>query len=302
MDAARNRLNIVILDACRNNPFARSFRSTQKGLATTDAPGGTLIAYATAPGSVASDGTGRNGLYTQELLKYMKQPNLNILQVFMKVRAAVRSQTQGKQVPWESSSLERDFYFSSIASETGAAKNTPPPVLDPVAIELSFWESIKNSNDVDDYKAYLDKYPNGSFTSLARNKLRSLEASAKSTAPNTTPPAQPKSHAENPKGNERETIIGDPISGVWDGKYGPGAFPFLLKLKLQGNNVSGEHILGGVSSSVVNGKWTGTELEFTTLHNNSRIKMVATLTSGSLIGKKYIDGNTTPLEWSAVKK
>jgi hypothetical protein len=113
METARNQLNIVILDACRNNPFARSFRSAQRGLASIDAPGGTLIAYATAPGSVASDGAERNGLYTQQLLKYMLIPELSIEQVFKQVRVAVRSQSQGKQIPWESSSLERDFYFSS---------------------------------------------------------------------------------------------------------------------------------------------------------------------------------------------
>ncbi len=68
MEQAKNRVNVVILDACRNNPFARSFRSASRGLASVTAPGGTLIAYATAPGSVAADGGARNGLYTQELL------------------------------------------------------------------------------------------------------------------------------------------------------------------------------------------------------------------------------------------
>lgn len=111
MTNAANRTNIVILDACRNNPFARSFRSAAKGLASIDAPSGTLIAYATAPGSVASDGESKNGLYTQELLKSMRVPDLQIEQVFKRVRAAVQEKTEGKQVPWESSSLVGDFYF-----------------------------------------------------------------------------------------------------------------------------------------------------------------------------------------------
>ena len=179
MAAARNRLNIVILDACRNNPFARSFRSAEKGLASIDAPSGTLIAYATAPGSVASDGAGRNGLYTQELLKYMKQPDVGIEQLFKQVRAAVRSRTEGKQTPWESSSLEGDFYFSSTTNSTNVAKKNPPATFDPATVELSFWESIKNSNDVEDYKEYLAKYPTGTFAGLARNKIRSLEATSK---------------------------------------------------------------------------------------------------------------------------
>jgi formylglycine-generating enzyme required for sulfatase activity len=192
MENARNRLNIVILDACRNNPFARSFRSTQKGLASIDAPGGTIIAYATAPGSVASDGTGRNGLYTQELLKHIQMSELNIEQVFKQVRIAVRSKTQGKQIPWESSSLEGDFYFSASVPKPDAIKSNTSPAFDPASIELSFWESIKNSGDADDFKAYLEKYPGGAFVALARNKIRSLETSSKPPATNPNVPVGSK--------------------------------------------------------------------------------------------------------------
>lgn len=91
MDSAKNSMNIVILDACRNNPFARSYRSADKGLASIDAPAGTLIAYSTAPGSVASDGSGRNGLYTQELLKQMRASGMSIEDVFKQVRISVPS-------------------------------------------------------------------------------------------------------------------------------------------------------------------------------------------------------------------
>jgi len=111
MEAAQNRLNIVILDACRNNPFARSFRSTQQGLVSMNAPTGTLIAYATAPGKVASDGTGFNGLYTEALLNQIKQPDLKIEETFKNVRAEVLQKSGGNQTPWESSSLVGDFYF-----------------------------------------------------------------------------------------------------------------------------------------------------------------------------------------------
>ena len=111
MDYAHNRLNIVIMDACRDNPFARSFRSISQGLASVDAPTGTLVAYATAPGSVANDGQGDNGVYTGELIRAMVQPGLKIEDVFKQVRSAVREATGGRQVPWESSSLEGDFYF-----------------------------------------------------------------------------------------------------------------------------------------------------------------------------------------------
>ncbi len=111
MDEAGNGLNVVILDACRNNPFSRGFRSASNGLAQMDAPSGTLIAYATAPGSVASDGNARNGLYTQELLKNILVPGLSIEEVFKRVRISVRNSTAGKQTPWEASSLIGDFYF-----------------------------------------------------------------------------------------------------------------------------------------------------------------------------------------------
>ena len=111
MDDAQNGLNIVILDACRNNPFARSFRSASDGLAQIDAPTGTLIAYATAPGRVASDGTGQNGLYTSELLRQMHVPGVSATEMFMRVRANVMKQTANKQVPWEASSLVGTFYF-----------------------------------------------------------------------------------------------------------------------------------------------------------------------------------------------
>jgi len=111
MEAAKNRLNIVILDACRNNPYARSFRSTKQGLSGMNAPTGTLIAYATAPGSVASDGSGVNGLYTQELLSQINKSDLQIESVFKNVRAEVVRKSGGRQTPWESSSLIGDFYF-----------------------------------------------------------------------------------------------------------------------------------------------------------------------------------------------
>lgn len=120
LENAKNSVNIVILDACRNNPFARSFRDASQGLVGMTAPTGTLIAYATAPGSVASDGDGVNGLYTQELLKQINTPGLRVEDVFKNVRKNVLDQSGGRQTPWESSSLIGDFYFfpgtSSVAS------------------------------------------------------------------------------------------------------------------------------------------------------------------------------------------
>jgi hypothetical protein len=124
MGNAQNRLNIVILDACRNNPFVRSSRGGAQGLAQVNAPAGTFIAYATAPGQTASDGKGQNGLYTQELLENMKTPGLAIEEVFKRVRVQVKQQSGGQQVPWDASSLEGSFYFVPGNGTTAAA---PPP-------------------------------------------------------------------------------------------------------------------------------------------------------------------------------
>jgi uncharacterized caspase-like protein len=127
MEGAHNRMNIIILDACRDNPFSRSWRSASsaKGLAFINAPAGTLIAYATAPGSVASDGTGNNGLYTEEILKQINKSGMKIEDVFKNVRVGVIERSNKLQTPWESSSLVGDFYFvekpaSESPSETTA--------------------------------------------------------------------------------------------------------------------------------------------------------------------------------------
>lgn len=108
---ANNPLNIVILDACRDNPFGNLTGADQKGLSQMDAPPSTLLAYATAPGNVASDGEGVNGLYTEHLLKEIAVPEAKVEDVFKRVRLQVRRRTNGQQIPWESTSLEEDFFF-----------------------------------------------------------------------------------------------------------------------------------------------------------------------------------------------
>ena len=117
MEYAENDMNIVILDACRNNPYKEDFMNRNRamghnGLASVNsAPYNSIIAFSTAPGSVAHDGEGENGLYTQELLKVMQVKGLKIEEVFKKVRASVRKDSEGDQIPWETSSIEKDFYF-----------------------------------------------------------------------------------------------------------------------------------------------------------------------------------------------
>ncbi len=128
MGMAQNRLNIVILDACRNNPFTRSFRSGSQGLAQVNAPAGTFIAYATAPGQTASDGKGQNGLYTQELMANLRSPGLPIEEVFKRVRVQVKQKSNGVQIPWDASSLEGSFYFVGGTPTDTSTATAPPPV------------------------------------------------------------------------------------------------------------------------------------------------------------------------------
>lgn len=167
METAKNPLNIVILDACRDNPFSRSSRSATVGLAPMEAPAGSIVAFATAPGAAASDGHGKHGLYTEQLLNYMTQPGLKAEDVFKRVRVAVRQQTRGSQIPWENTSLEGDFYFVPPAPGTAGSSGTTP---DPLAVELEYWQAIKASNNPRDYQAYLERFPNGQFAPIARNR------------------------------------------------------------------------------------------------------------------------------------
>lgn len=301
MESAKNMLNLVILDACRNNPFQRSFRSVAQGLAQMDAPTGTLISFATAPGSVAADGTGDNGLYTSHLLRAIRTPGLPIEQLFKQVRIGVTKDTGDKQVPWESSSLRGDFYFlppvpgaagasradvdkavqeATKAAEARAAQErtalqgamekmiadalakqraqleaerkqaaaptpTPAPVPTPAPaaprvderqIELAFWDSIKSSTNAADFSAYLERYPQGAFAPIARNRVQQSTASvevktavAQKPAPAVAPvPTQVASIAP-------ATPVVAPAEGRWqyaggDVSYSSRKFEHLVEL------------------------------------------------------------------------
>jgi uncharacterized caspase-like protein len=162
---SRARLSMVILDACRNNPFERRFRGGGQGLAQINAPTGTLIAYATAPGKVAADGDGRNGLYTQELLKAMDVPGIKVEDVFKRVRGNVVKLSGDAQTPWESSSLTGDFYFIFTGPSTVNVKQL---ATDP---ESEAWKAAESANTEATYRAYLSAYPKGRYKAAADIKL-----------------------------------------------------------------------------------------------------------------------------------
>jgi hypothetical protein len=134
MEESGNGIKIVILDACRDNPFGRSWTrsSNNTGLAAIqNSATGTFIAYATGPGNVAQDGSGRNGTFTEALLKNLKNPNQNVEDMFKQVRIDVANKTKNAQVPWTTSSLIGDFYFSTSSQQTTQNNNQNPNIEEP---------------------------------------------------------------------------------------------------------------------------------------------------------------------------
>ena len=180
IEKARTRHNFLVLDACRDNPFASSFKVSSAGLAQMSAPSGTLIAYATAPGSTAADGYGRNGVYTKHILQQIRVPDMPAEIMFKRVREGVEQETIRRQTPWDASSLKGDFAFNSASarSQPTAAPTAAPaaPSTDvALTIELQFWLSVKDSTRPDEVQAYLDRYPKGTFAPLARSRLDALK-------------------------------------------------------------------------------------------------------------------------------
>lgn len=168
--AAGNRLNIVVLDACRDNPFPGA--ASGKGLAQLDAPPGTILAYATAPGNVADDGAQGNGLYTQYLLQELVKPQARIEDVFKRVRLNVRKQSAGRQIPWESTSLEDDFYFNTGQQVARPREDDAVRAFNEQKAE---WDRIRESTRADDLYTFLQKYPSGPMSELAAARLERLD-------------------------------------------------------------------------------------------------------------------------------
>jgi uncharacterized caspase-like protein len=193
MEDANNGLNILILDACRDMLFSRSWRSSQVGLAPPPTARGMLIAYATAPGGVAADGAGgENGVYTKHLLQAMMIPGLSIEQVFKQVRYGVVAETGGKQIPWESSSLQGDLAFMPAQADAvpAGAPSSPASASDP---ETVLWSMSERSSHPEDVLAFLQAYPESRFAPAARLRLQQLQQQS-ATASNvpSTPSAPPQ--------------------------------------------------------------------------------------------------------------
>lgn len=201
---ARNAMNLIILDACRDNPFGSKVALQQKGLSQMDAPPGTLLAYATSPGNVASDGRGEHGLYTQHLLREMPLRGAKIEDVFKRVRLGVRRDSRGAQIPWESTSLEEDFYFVPPELRRRSQEDDEREFGQELE-EFQRAEGARNSAAVIEF---LRRYPSGRFAELAQLRLDRLLA-AEGEKPIEIGPA-----AGNPKtaGSQRADLqfkVGD---------------------------------------------------------------------------------------------
>lgn len=166
---AGNPMNMIILDACRDNPLGGTARVDQKGLSQMDAPPGTFLAYATAPGNTAIDGDGgRHGLYTEHLLREIRVPEAKVEDVFKRVRLGVRRRSNGQQIPWESTSLESDFWF---VPPRELRKRAEEEIEREFREELALWERIKEGVQPEPFEDYLRRYPGGRFNELAQLQL-----------------------------------------------------------------------------------------------------------------------------------
>ena len=168
---ARNRLNIIVLDACRNNPYRSMFRSSSRGLSTMDAPRGALIAFSTGPGDVAADGSGKNSPFTKALAKSMQMKGLTIERVFKMARRKVYIVSNKRQLPWINSSVLGDFY------PAGQGRKTPQPKTSGAGRDqdVAFWQDIRGSKDASDYEDYLQQFPKGTFARRARRLKKKYE-------------------------------------------------------------------------------------------------------------------------------
>ena len=189
---AKNDLNIVILDACRNNPFAEDWSeyrdvNQDNGLAKTVAPKGTVVVYATEPGKVASDGEGRNGVFTEAFLNNVKKPNVELDLMIKSVQRAVSEKTKNSknpQNPYREGTNYGDFYFAGTSDNPTPGRQPPvipteeaEPVIkekDAATREKEVWDAIKTSNDAEAFQIYLEEFPNGANARSARVKREQL--------------------------------------------------------------------------------------------------------------------------------
>jgi len=229
MFSAKNKTNIVILDACRNNPFDHIPEFGDNGLAEMKAPTGTFLSYATAPGAVALDGSGTNSPFTQALADEMSTPGVPIEQVFKQVRIRVLEQTEGLQTPWDTSSLTSQFYFKEPDVLTGAE-----------LAEQRMWESAKLSGDMLQIMLFLRTHPGGKFESEAQLLLSQKVAEMQTNVDqNLTAQRSAEELVKSPAEEEQTLINKAQSSGAledyqaYTAKYPEGVFAELASTEIE---------------------------------------------------------------------
>ncbi|WP_284617295.1 caspase family protein [Aquabacterium humicola] len=170
MNEARGRSYLVILDACREDPFVGAYRPPAKGLSPFDAPAGSLLAYATAPGQLAYDGRGSNGLYTKHLVRELATPDTSLEDAFKRVRLNVRMESEGRQVPWESTSLEQDVMLFPQRKGTLSVAELEQRF----EREMADWQRVRGSTNVAQLTEFIRTYPSGNASELAQARLNRL--------------------------------------------------------------------------------------------------------------------------------
>jgi TPR repeat protein len=189
---AKVGMTIVILDACRNNPFGAFADAFGNGLANVERGGSeSLIAYATAAGEAALDGAGGNSPFTAALVTALGRPNTEIFDLFRQVRGQVREATDGLQLPWISGSLEHEFYFNQPAARV--AGSPPPPARSgPITVASVLWNEIRNSNDPADFDAFVGAFPSSPMAGAASERRQVLVSRGAEAHPLSLPaPAAP---------------------------------------------------------------------------------------------------------------
>jgi Caspase domain/Putative peptidoglycan binding domain len=195
------KVKLVLLDACRDNPFVAAISRSARSRSVTVASGlsemksgeGTLLAFATGPGQVALDGDGKNSPFTKALLNNLAAPGMEIRLALTRVRAEVADLTKKQQLPWENTNLTGFFFMNPTAAGNASTvgnpeANTKTAALDPnqsaggqsagggSAVEVEFWRSVKDSNKPEELNAYITRYPGGAFESIARARVAELHA------------------------------------------------------------------------------------------------------------------------------
>jgi hypothetical protein len=181
---AKDKVFVIVLDACRNDPFGSGFRPEHKGLSQFDAPAGSLLAYATAPGSVAADGEGDKGLYTSNLVRELSVKGIKLEDAFKRTRLNVRLASHGTQVPWETTSLETDFFLF----EETRRKLSEDELEAEAQTDIAMWNAAKQSKKAEDWIAYLGRFPNGRFAEMAHMRLARLQPIGGTPAADPGPP------------------------------------------------------------------------------------------------------------------